>query len=310
MLRRETHGVLKIVDGQLKVVSEGPNKKKTKTYDAKPRYLRPAMAVTDQLDGLEATVVWDVAEGSIVEINVMLPEGSGPIPLPKGDHFLNPYAFVSLPDERPTGLGDDVEPAGHDRYDQDRWTGTVEITITTRTPLLLPDHARAAAAGGDGLPVRLDHQGRPLLAGSAVKGALRSAYEAITNSRLGVFEDHDLPLAIRSRADETVAKLRPAWVSSADSNRITLKVVTALEPTGNSIPRSRRTCCWRCGCPGTSLAVTVAASRDAASGMAGTVRSRAVSRSRRGSTWRHSARRHCGESPPTPNRVGCLTVAQ
>ncbi|MGH3910463.1 MAG: hypothetical protein ACRDRM_06490, partial [Pseudonocardiaceae bacterium] len=130
--------------------------------------------------------------------------------------FLNPYNFVSIPDREalPKELRDG-KPAGHDRYDPEGWTGSIPITLTTLTPLLLPDHAQAAADGNGGaapppLPVRVDQAGRPMLSMSAVKGMLRSCYEAITNSRFGVFTGHDTQLAIRGSADTT--QLKPAVV--------------------------------------------------------------------------------------------------
>lgn len=149
--------------------------------------------------------------------------------------FLNPYNFVSLPDRDalPEALRDGP-PAGHDRYDPDRWTGSIPLTLTTLTPLLLPDHAQAVAGGkGDApppLPVRVDQDGRPMLSMSAVKGVLRSRYEAITNSRLGVFIGHDTQLAIRGMADTT--RLAPAVVMSRDeeANTAEIRWVKSLTP--------------------------------------------------------------------------------
>ena len=137
-------------------------------------------------------------------------------PTSPGEHFLNPYNFVSLPPRPPAEhpLGDGPPP-GHDRYHGNRWSGSIPITITTVTPLLIPDHADAASreTGAKATPpldVRVDHQGRPILSGSAVKGMLRSAYEAVTNSRLSIFTG-DLPLAIRANANDAL-NLRPGIV--------------------------------------------------------------------------------------------------
>lgn len=150
--------------------------------------------------------------------------------------FLNPYNFVSIPDRKtlPEELRDG-KPARHDRYDPDRWTGSIPLTLTTLTPLLLPDHARAAAEGDGGeapppLPTRVDRNGRPILSMSAVKGTLRSAYEAITNSRFGIFTGHDTQLAIRGMADTT--NLRPAVVITRDDKADTAEIywVKSLTP--------------------------------------------------------------------------------
>ncbi|MEV6801920.1 TIGR03986 family CRISPR-associated RAMP protein [Micromonospora rifamycinica] len=157
-------------------------------------------------------------------------------------HFLNPYGFVSIPDRGslPPELADGP-PAGHDRYDPDRWTGTIGVRVTTRTPMLVPDHGRRAADGAAApLPVRVDHAGRPVLAGSAVKGALRSAYEAITNSRFGVFIGHDQQLAIRASTDHA-EWLRPATVTRINGDgSVGVRVVTSLDPRGWQGDRLRK----------------------------------------------------------------------
>jgi CRISPR-associated protein (TIGR03986 family) len=75
--------------------------------------------------------------------------------------------------------------------------------------LLLPDTARLEVADQDSgsmkkghksYPVRVDADGKPLIEPSAIKGMLRAAYEAVTNSRMGVFKEHDKQLAFRSEA--------------------------------------------------------------------------------------------------------------
>ncbi|MFY1651106.1 TIGR03986 family CRISPR-associated RAMP protein [Solwaraspora sp. WMMB762] len=179
-------------------------------------------------------------------------DAAGPIKLDDTDgHFLNPYGFVSIPDREnlPTELAD-APPAGHDRYDLDRWTGTIGMRVTTRTPMLIPDHGRRAADGDRPdapLPVRVDHAGRPQLAGSAVKGALRSAYEAITNSRFGVFTGHDQQLAIRATTDHAL-RARPAVVTKVNSDGgAEVRLVTSLDPRdwqGEQLKKPVQTAVW------------------------------------------------------------------
>ena len=98
----------------------------------------------------------------------------------------------------------DGPPPGHDRWLPDRWHGRLDVTLTVVTPLLLPDAARwtKAKGGRDGhrlLPVQ-ERDGRPEIAGSSLKGALRSAYEALTNSRLPRFDAHGGRLGYRRPA--------------------------------------------------------------------------------------------------------------
>src|SRR5579875_205353 len=105
--------------------------------------------------------------------------------------FHNPYTFIPLVDRSRLGgspLGD-RPPLGHARHVPEAWNGRLHVLLSVHTPLLLLDPARATRdrSGHQTYPVRLDAAGRPYLAPSSLKGMLRSAYEAITNSRLGVF---------------------------------------------------------------------------------------------------------------------------
>ncbi len=183
-------GTLRVDGGKVYVTAHHPRQKAAKEYHVKPELLRAGGLPVAELDGLSAEVTWDLLQsGNMTKVEVQVPEDK-PIALrDTAGKFLNPYGFVSIPDrdELPEPLRDG-KPVGHDRYRPERWTGTIAVTITTRTPMLIPDHGRAAASDQSppALPVRIDHLERPMLSGSAVKGALRSAYEMITNSRFGV----------------------------------------------------------------------------------------------------------------------------
>ncbi|MFT4124889.1 MAG: RAMP superfamily CRISPR-associated protein [Gordonia sp. (in: high G+C Gram-positive bacteria)] len=104
--------------------------------------------------------------------------------------FLNPYHFVSAPPRggRPA-LGDHA-PASHGVAEPGMYAARVPIVLTTRTPLLVPDQPRGYSKGKGPrvLRTRVDRAGQAVLSGSTVKGMLRAAYEAITNSRYGVFD--------------------------------------------------------------------------------------------------------------------------
>ena len=127
-----------------------------------------------------------------------------PRPQPPGQHpmgnFRNPYNFVpslvrnlSDPD-----LGDGPQVDG-DRFHQDRYTGRLDVVMTAKTPLLVPDSegVEEAANGHKTYRVRLRDE-LPWIPSSSIRGMLRSAFEIITNSRYGVFpEEHKTPLAFR-----------------------------------------------------------------------------------------------------------------
>ena len=133
-----------------------------------------------------------------------------------GAGFRNPYTFVPALDRDflPAPFVD-APPPSHARYDPaTQWAGTLRVRLTTLTPLLLPDTAEAKRAGPDPAPgqepgrdprsklydVRVGADGKPVIHGTALKGALRSAYEMITASRFGVFHGHDVRLAYRRPA--------------------------------------------------------------------------------------------------------------
>jgi CRISPR-associated protein (TIGR03986 family) len=125
-------------------------------------------------------------------------------PTRPGD-FHNPYNFIPAP-PRPTDHGDlgDHHPVGHGVYHADRWSGRIAVKLTTITPLLIPDAANAISderTDHKTYPLRVDAAGNPYLPPTSIKGMLRSAYEAVTNSRLSVFEKHGDRLAYRMPAN-------------------------------------------------------------------------------------------------------------
>jgi CRISPR-associated protein (TIGR03986 family) len=145
--------------------------------------------------------------------------------------FHNPYAFVPAPprdayqlqpdDPDAPGLGDAL-PVGHHRLHEQLWTGRIGVKLTVITPLLVLDPSRATIDPDSKhatYPV-LRRDGSPHLASTAVKGMLRAAYEAATNSRLSVFVDHDNRLGTRMNATDAQLMV-PARVSD-DGQQIVL----------------------------------------------------------------------------------------
>ena len=115
--------------------------------------------------------------------------------------FHNPYNFVpALPRDKITGELGDRSPFGHGSYISDRWSGKISVTLTTVTPLLIPDAANATGSDHKTYPIRKGADGKPYLPPTSIKGMLRSAYEVITNSRLSIFEKHGDRLAYRMAA--------------------------------------------------------------------------------------------------------------
>ncbi|MEU9885868.1 TIGR03986 family CRISPR-associated RAMP protein [Sphaerisporangium sp. NPDC051011] len=132
--------------------------------------------------------------------------------------FLNPYTFV--PAFPRAGLPEplrDAAPPGRDRLHEDRWTGRIGVTLTAETPLLLLDTTRATSPstgdpGHQVYPVQ-GRDGRPHLSATSVKGMLRAAFEAVTNSRFGVFDGHDTPLGFRRDAGYALGMV-PVYIAA------------------------------------------------------------------------------------------------
>lgn len=184
---------------------------------------------------------WRTATQSPVAGPVATPIPATPAPTGPATMFYHPYNFVpALPRDTVAGDLADGRPMGHHAYHADYWSGRITVQLETVTPLLLPDAARLTARGQGQdwhktYPVRVDAQGAPYLAPTSIKGMLRTAYEAVTNSRLGVFEEHQDRLGYRNPAqgggDVVPARVLPG-------NQIELLLgSTAIDlnsrPTGN-----------------------------------------------------------------------------
>lgn len=110
------------------------------------------------------------------------------VPRVAGD-FHNPYNFVPAPPRNTSHpeLGDHA-PVAQDVFDRNRYTGVIRVRMVAKTPLLVPDTSVDAPENLHKIsPLRLGADGKPLIPASSVRGMLRSAYEAVTNSRFGRF---------------------------------------------------------------------------------------------------------------------------
>ena len=147
------------------------------------------------------------------------------------NEFHNPYNFVPIisrtefnktdKDGNVSDLGD-KPPCGHNRYISNKFSGKLTVKMTVETPLVVLDTAKMSINTNDKthkeFPVRvsplinengeivIDNEGQivfvPHINPTAVKGMLRSAYEAVTNSRMSVFSKHKDRLAFRAEVQE------------------------------------------------------------------------------------------------------------
>lgn len=98
-----------------------------------------------------------------------------------------PYNFVSFPNDPPSTQ----EAVGHEKYLSDYLHGTLSLVLEVKTAVHIS--TGIAVMGSDIDRPKIDliktmvqSDRRLLIQGSSLKGCIRSIYEAITNSRLGV----------------------------------------------------------------------------------------------------------------------------
>jgi CRISPR-associated protein (TIGR03986 family) len=142
--------------------------------------------------------------------------------------FYNPYNFIpALPRDGAALAGlEDGTPAGHDRWHPQLWSGRIAVNMTAITPLLLVKASQNEKPHRElALATLVDEDGtqRVDLAPTQIKGMLRAAFEAVTNSRFGVVsKDHQKPLGYRSDASSG-SGLLPVIVKQVDGKpRVTI----------------------------------------------------------------------------------------
>ena len=143
-------------------------------------------------------------------------------------NFHNPYNFVpALPRDSVKGELGDRSPVGHHAYLDHHWSGTIAVKLTTKTPLLIPDALKPGdedSRGHKTFDLRKVND-LPYLPPTSIKGMLRSAYEAVTNSRLSVFAEHDKRLFYRMNASDGLS-LVPARI---EQGKVRLMMGTNLQ---------------------------------------------------------------------------------
>ncbi|NCJ08017.1 TIGR03986 family CRISPR-associated RAMP protein [Synechococcales cyanobacterium C] len=155
--------------------------------------------------------------------------------LPPGD-FHNPYNFIPAPPrqtEHPD-LGDHnpvKQGMGHGYYHPDRWSGRIAVKLTTETPLLIPDAANATGDDHKSYPLRLGVDGKPYLPPTSIKGMLRTAYEAVTNSRFAIFAKHEERLAYRMPANLGL-KMVPARIEKDATGNLIIQLYPGTSTIG------------------------------------------------------------------------------
>ena len=139
----------------------------------------------------------------------------------------------------PKDIFNDGKAPGHDRLANEGWSGTIDLEMTVRTPLVFGDQYKEDAEGrrveeSDGLKktpgsrnvieVPMDGSGRPFISPTMVKGMVSRAYETLTASRFRVFGEHRDPLTYR--VDPSQAnQLFPARVCRDEAGDLAVEIL-------------------------------------------------------------------------------------
>ena len=157
-----------------------------------------SLKVTDRL--LAARPGSDFAPGRDMELVGYAPDvvAMGLADKPGIDR--NPYNFVPWIGGKPTEA-QEPKQAAHDTIRNDRLSGRMEATFKAQTPIFVPKGQ--LQKGGEGAPDTENNTDNTLdffkcwdgkcdryaIPGASAKGAVRSLFEALTNSRAGVTDD-------------------------------------------------------------------------------------------------------------------------
>jgi len=158
-----------------------------------------------------------------------------------GDEFLPPYTFVELKsDPEREDWADLLDRAGHERFSG--LCGRISCEIDVLTPLFIPDAEGQKEWCVGSKDTDVHRQKRffrvgdvPCIPPASLKGPIRSVFEALTNSCLGVFEplQHQTklnrPWGLQGKYDKTVIDATPgAWRPDACKAEGTLCSACAL----------------------------------------------------------------------------------
>jgi CRISPR/Cas system CSM-associated protein Csm3 (group 7 of RAMP superfamily) len=127
--------------------------------------------------------------------------------------FVNPYAFAPFADP-PVRRA----PAGHGALTAGSCSGALSVTLRARTPLLL------GGFGPDGKQVPRRADGRLMIPGSGLLGAVRSVHEAMAGGCLRVIDRHYTPVHREPASSEVTKGLRLAMVLAVDAAGRPLRV--------------------------------------------------------------------------------------
>jgi len=156
---------------------------------------------------------------------------------PQKPDFHNPYNFIPAPPRTidDPDLGDHT-PIDQAQFHSDRFSGRIRVSMEAITPLLVPDSAPGHFDENNDKHKTFNllkgSDEKPLIPSSSIRGMLRSAYEAVTNSRFGRFpkKDHEKRLAYRMKPTDGL-QLIPALIDNGSIHLLT--GTSSIHPDGS-----------------------------------------------------------------------------
>ena len=154
--------------------------------------------------------------------------------------FLNPYNFISFPQKKAEAY-----------TDTDKHTGVIEYTITTKTPLFIPNSSSDRAfkeswkvadhksydffsyTNLDSAKTYENEYHFPVIPGSEMRGVVRNVYETLTDSCMGLLNEEEHPVKRSPERFEPALLCRKnekMVLYKADSLRIEKKVEKGSKP--------------------------------------------------------------------------------
>ena len=128
----------------------------------------------------------------------------------KTNDFVNPYNFVALPEKCNKSID------AFENLNKGQYTGTISCELETLTPLFIPNTTSSKAFPFAGKSFDFfsyedlsdiqdctKHFAKPIIPGSSIRGAIRSAYEAVTNSCLSTCDNENIVLHRRTTVPKT-----------------------------------------------------------------------------------------------------------
>ena len=148
------------------------------------------------------------------------------------EKFVNPYNFIKFPAEKAQAY-----------TEEDRHTGVIEYSITTKTPLFIPNSSSEKAFKATDNAQEQEHKSYdffsytelneeerydgnyhvPVIPGSEMRGVVRNVYETLTDSCMGLLNEEAYPIK------RSAEKFLPALIQRVRKGRVTSYVLLEAE---------------------------------------------------------------------------------